>query len=130
MTDEEFVRAFESCELPNERFHHRDHVRLTFLYLRRGNCAEATAKLAAGIRRYANHLGASAKYHETLTVAWTRLVDKAMQETPELESFDEFVARHVALLDKNSIGLYYSPGRLAEAEARTRWVEPDLRPLW
>jgi hypothetical protein len=27
MTDEEFVRGFEGCTLPNSAFHHRDHVR-------------------------------------------------------------------------------------------------------
>ena len=29
MNDQEFIEAFYSGTLPNEQFHHRDHLRLT-----------------------------------------------------------------------------------------------------
>ena len=35
MTDSEFVDSFEDCTLPSTAFHHRDHVRLAWIYLRR-----------------------------------------------------------------------------------------------
>jgi hypothetical protein len=35
MTDEEFLRAFEACELSNGCFHHRDHIRLAWIYVHR-----------------------------------------------------------------------------------------------
>ena len=35
MTDQEFAAAIETCRLPNAQFHHRDHLRLAWIYLRR-----------------------------------------------------------------------------------------------
>jgi hypothetical protein len=35
MNDDEFLATFEACTLSNQEFHHADHVRLAFLYLRR-----------------------------------------------------------------------------------------------
>src|ERR1043165_6844264 len=35
MTDDDFVRAFESYELPPDSFRHKQHLRLAWLYLRR-----------------------------------------------------------------------------------------------
>jgi hypothetical protein len=43
LNDEEFVKAFESCTLPNAEFHHADHVRMAFLYLCRFPPLEAFA---------------------------------------------------------------------------------------
>ena len=34
MTDEEFLRALETCELPESAFNHAAHVRAGYLYLR------------------------------------------------------------------------------------------------
>jgi len=35
MTDDEFLQAFATATLANEQFHHRDHLRLTWLLLHR-----------------------------------------------------------------------------------------------
>src|SRR5215217_4529512 len=80
LDDAEFVRAVESGELPNARFGHRDHLRLAWLYLADsgpGRQAEARARMAATLRRFAARHGAAQRYHETLTVLWMRLVDAA-----------------------------------------------------
>src|ERR1700691_3174329 len=74
MTDEEFVRAFESCELSPDLFHHRDHIRLARVYVALDGAAKATERFRSSLRRFAAHIGKSEKYHETITVAWMRLV--------------------------------------------------------
>lgn len=127
--EQEFVRAFESCELTNEGFHHRDHIRLAWIYLRRHGEPEARRRIAAGIRKFASHHNKSEKYHETITLAWLRLVADAMGRVPQDAGFDELASLCPELLEKRTLERYYSSALLNSEAARTGWMEPDLRPL-
>ena len=129
LSDIEFARAFESCELPNECFHHRDHIRLAWIYLTRYDEPEARERLGQAIRRFASHHGKSDKYHETVTVAWLRLVARAMVRVPRGASFDELTVAAPELLDKRTLEGFYSAAVLASPEARASWLEPDLQAL-
>ena len=124
MTDAEFLSAFEDTTL--EPFHHRDHLRVTFLYLRQFGERETKERLAAAILRYAAARNASEKYHQTITLAWIRLVAAASKT---MQDFDAMLAAHPDLLDKNLLERYYSPELLKSPEARARWVEPDRADL-
>ena len=129
MNDEDFAQAFERCEISGESFHHKDHVRLAWIYLRRYGPDEAPAHISAVIRRFAAHHGASHKYHETITLAWMRFVALAMRNAPESASFEDLVGAFPKLLDKNSLGEFYSTAVLESEAARASWVEPDLQPF-
>lgn len=120
MTDAEFLRAFDDTTL--EPFHHRDHLRVTFLYLRQFGEAETRRRLGPAILRYAAARNGAEKYHETITLAWIYLVAAA---SAGAENFEGMIATHPRLLDKNLLDRYYSPEVLQSAEARERWVEPD-----
>jgi len=126
MTDRQFVEAFETCTLPKEQFHHRDHLRLAWIYLKSHGSAAARVRIVESIRRYAAHLGVSEKYHETITIAWMRIVEQAADDLP---SFEDVLAVMPELRDKDTLQTYYSPAVLQSEEARTRFVEPDLKPL-
>ena len=128
-SDEEFLRAFEDLSLPVELFHHREHLRVAWLYLKSSDASRAAERMTSGIQRFANHHGATQKYHHTLTLAWMRLVAAALVEAPEDYSFGQFLAMHPELRDKNLLGKYYSRQVLDGAAAREGWVEPDLQPL-
>ena len=129
MTDQEFVRAFESCELANEDFHHRDHIRLAWIYLRRYGEVEARRRIAATIRRFAAYHGNSDKYHETITAAWLRLVANAVSRAPGRTSFEELTKAAPELLDKRTLEKFYSSAVLTSGAARADWVLPDLQQL-
>jgi hypothetical protein len=101
MTDREFTEAFESCRLPNDQFHHRDHVRLAWIYVRSYGAADAAVRIAESIQRYAAYHGKSSKYDRELTVAWMRIVAEAVSRAPEA-SFEELLAAFPELLDKNT----------------------------
>lgn len=122
MTDAEFLRAFEDTTL--EPFHHRDHLRVTWLYLRQYGEAGTRARLGSAILRYAAARNGAAKYHETITQAWIHLVSQA-----NAPGFDAMLAEHPHLLDKNLLNRYYSPEVLQSPEARERCVDPDREPL-
>ena len=128
-SDEDFLRAFEDLSFPAELFHHREHVRVTWLYLKATDATRAAERMATGILRFANHHGATQKYHHTLTMAWVRLVAAALVETPEGYSFEQFLGANPELSDKNLLARYYSKELLQAAAAREGWVEPDLQPL-
>jgi hypothetical protein len=128
MTDDDFVRAFESCELPSESFRHTQHLRLAWIYLRRMPYGAAAAAMERGVRQYAAHHGAMQKYHHTLTLVWMRLV-AAASAAHSNEDFEGLLRVHPALLDKLTPQRFYSAARLESAAARADWVEPDLRPL-
>jgi hypothetical protein len=129
MSDDAFVSAFETCELPNEVFRHREHVRLTFIYLRRYGFAEARARISGAIRKYAAHNGAPRKYHETITFAWLRIVQEAATSVPEDASFEEMSAAFPYLLSKSTLQEYYSSELLGSEAARVSFLEPDRKPL-
>jgi hypothetical protein len=129
MTDNEFVQAFEACELSNESFHHQDHIRLAWIYVQRFGELEARRHMRDAIRRFAAYHGKTGKYHETITVAWVRLVARAKMRLPDKATFEELTTAAPELLEKRTIEEFYSAVALASDRARTSWVEPDRQPL-
>ncbi len=129
LSDDAFVDAFESCTLPKQSFHHRDHIRLAWLYLREGELPVAAARIERSIRGFAAHLGVSEKYHQTITFVWLRLVEAAMRQFPGGGTLEDFLRQHPELLDQNLPFQFYSRERLLSDGARSAWVEPDLKAL-
>jgi hypothetical protein len=125
--DAAFLTDFETLRLPADAFSHRQHVRLAWVLLRTDPAA-ALGRVERGIRRFAGHHGAPAKYHATITEAWMRLVAGALASSPAAadEPFDAWVHAAPELLDSGRLRLYFNEVRLASAEARAGWVEPDL----
>ena len=124
LTDEALVRGFERAALQPGEFHHAEHVRVAWLYLRRFEPAEALRRYVDGIRRLSQVLGAPEKYHETITWAYLLLIGQRMREG---ESWSDFAGRNPDLLDwKDSVlKRYYSPELLGSDAARERFFLPD-----
>jgi hypothetical protein len=125
MTDDQFARAFENCEITGENFHHQDHIRLAWIYLKRYGPEVAPARIAAAIRAFASHLGKPDKYHETVTIAWMRLI----QQAADCYTFQQVAAAFPRFLDKSYLNEFYSAETLQSATARESFVEPDKKPL-
>ena len=124
----DFEALLAEVMAPADRFGHRQHIHLTWLAVRRYGTAAAIALVNDGLQRTATYAGAPQKYHATVSRAWVELVGHHL-ESMEDGSFDSFVHRYPALLDKRLLSRHYRSSTLATAEARTRWVAPDLRPL-
>ena len=125
MNDSEFIRRFESAELDD--LSHRDHIRVAFAYARRGGVA-AAVEGARGIRRFAEARGALRKYHETMTVAWARVVGRLAVDSAPL-TFAELLEAHPELMRRDLLSAHYSEELLFSEQARASFVEPDLAPL-
>jgi hypothetical protein len=128
-TGRDLVRDFETCALPAEDFHHRDHIRVAWTYLRQMDYAAAEKRMSEAIRKFARFHGATAKYHHTITLVWMRLVAAALRDDQGIEDFDRFAGAHPELLDTAAPGMFYSADLLRSEAARSGWVEPDIRAL-
>jgi hypothetical protein len=108
-----------------ERFGHREHVKLTWLAVRRCGTAAAVDLISDGIQRTARYAGAPQKYNATVSRAWVELTAYHMAEVPT-ETFDDLLHRNPGLVDKRLLTRFYHSRTLASPAARRGWVEPDL----
>jgi hypothetical protein len=125
MTDDEFLAAFDTCTLPKSRWTHEAHVRIAWLCLNRMPFAAALAHVRHGIPKYNLSLGNTTGYHDTVTVAFVRIV--AAKRTPG-QSFADFKAANPDVFSKEKPILlnYYSKAVLDSAAARAEFVEADM----
>lgn len=129
LTDAGFLAAVESATYPGEDFRHRAHVRLAWLCLREHGFEAGLERVRGLIQRYAAALGATGKYHETLTRAWAELVQVGLDAVPDAVSFDAFLEARPELGSSRLLERHYRKETLDSAEARTGWVPPDMEPL-
>jgi hypothetical protein len=125
--DEDFIARFEDCTLPGTAFHHRDHVRLAWLFLRRAPLLTALTRFTEGLKRFAQANGQPGLYHETITWAYLFLVHQRMAIGPADESWDGFTARNPDLLTwrPSILATYYREETLASELARRVFLLPD-----
>src|SRR5436189_5174076 len=125
MNDRDFVAAIEACTIAGPDFHHTDHIRLAWIYLRERPLLEAIERFTTSLRRFAAHHGVPGLYHETITWAYLLLIHERMQDEP---TFDAFRAANEDLFTwkPSVLARYYLPETLASERARRVFVMPDL----
>lgn len=127
MTDEEFFVQFESATLPVECFHHADHVKMAFLYLRRFPVVDALRRFSASLARYAAAHDKPHLYNETITWAYLLIIRERLARAGPVQTWAEFAAANKDLLDwKDSVlKRYYREGTLTSDLAKKTFVLPD-----
>jgi len=127
----EVVAGFELCTTSKDGFPHSSHLVVAVWYLHQTDLFGATELMRNGLKRFLKHHEIDeAKYNETITSFWLRLVDQVLRELPQKRSIWQSTnAVLEALNDSLMVFEYYSRERLFSEEARTNWLEPDLRPL-
>jgi hypothetical protein len=133
LDDESFLRQFEAAVLPREEWHHREHIKVAYLYLLRYSLEEALGRMRTGIKTLNAAHGTpetpTRGYHETMTQVWLRLVHLVLREYGPARSANEFYEHHPELSQPKVLRLFYSRELITSAEARARFVAPDLAPL-
>ncbi|MCI0697421.1 hypothetical protein L0337_36115 [candidate division KSB1 bacterium] len=127
MKDEEFIKQFEACTLPTENFHHRDHVKLVWLYLQRYPALETLVRFSEGLKRFAAANGKHNLYHETITWAYVFLIHERLKRAGGKQRWEEFIAANPDLFDwqNNILKTYYRDETLRSELARKVFVFPD-----
>jgi hypothetical protein len=133
MTDEELLQQFEDCTLPFDQWVHRTHLKVAYLCLTRYPFERAVEKMRSGIRAYnAAHQvpdEPTRGYHETMTMAWLRIIHAMLRVNGPADSADEFVSGQPQLWEKKNLRFFYSPELMMSPQAKREFVEPDLAPL-
>ena len=127
MKDEELIERFENCTLPAESFHHPDHVKVVWLYLRCNSVLKTLGRFSEGLKRLAIANGKPNLYHETITWAYVLLINERIRRSGREQTWAEFVESNADLFDwKNSIlKSYYRDDTLRSEVARNIFVFPD-----
>ena len=131
---EALVKGFENQTLLGEHdWTHRDHLSTAAYYcITDPDCA--ADRMRAGIQALNKARGVETTptggYHETLTIAWTRIIAghlRSLDATmPNVEKVNSVIT---AFEDRKTTLRYYTRDRIMSLEARYGWVEPDLEPL-
>ena len=133
MDDATFLKRFEASQFRHDQWHHREHIKAAYLYLRRYPYKDALQRIRSGIHALnaAQQVPESRTrgYHETMTQAWLRLVHLILCQYGPEKSADLFYAEHPELSSKRALRFFYSPKRLMSASAKARFIKPDLAPL-
>ena len=126
MTDSELYEAFVSTALPADQFHHQQHVRVAWTFVRRHGMPAALGEFSAAIKRFAAAKGAHGLYHETITWAFLLIINERQTRQPAL-TWTEFVLANADLLSwqPSILEHYYSKKLLMSDEARHFFVMPD-----
>jgi len=129
LSDAEFLKAVEEATYPGEQFGHRGHLWLGWLCLRAHGFEGGVERMRTLLRHYATALGAAEKFHETVTRAWAERMHAALEATPELDTFQAFLAAHPELLNAGLLARHYRKETLDSPAAKAGWVPPDLEPF-
>ena len=126
MTDEELIHAFETDTLPENSFHHADHVRLAFAYLSRYPALQALDRFASALKRFAAAHGKPDLYNETVTHAYFFLIRERIARFVG-SGWEEFAGLNADLLMWRGgiLSRYYQEATLKSDLARTVFVFPD-----
>ena len=130
MKDNELIERFENCTLQGADFHHRDHVRIVWLYLQSNSVLETLGRFSAGLQRFAAANGKPNLYHETITWAYVFLIHGRMKGKGSKQSWPNFVAVNPDLFNwkDNILKSYYHERTLSSETARRTFVFPDKFP--
>ena len=133
LSDAELLVQFEGCTLPAEQWHHAEHIRIAYLYLRQHDFPAALDWMRAGLKALnaAQNVPESLDrgYHETLTRGWLQLVHVILAEYGPAADSLAFLEAHPELSQRKTLRLFYSRDRLRSWPAKAEFIEPDLAPL-
>jgi hypothetical protein len=101
MTDEELMTRFEAGTVEPGRFGHREHLRVTWLYLRRCGRPQAERRLLSGLRGLAMRAGKPDRFSARLTLAWIDRIDRARIGLGE-HSFEDLLRLHPELGERTA----------------------------
>jgi hypothetical protein len=131
----DLVERFVACTLPHGEWTHTAHLAVGVWHIAGFGTAEALSRLRDGIRRLNDSHGtpnsATRGYHETITRAYVQLLAQFLQRCPaDLPLAERFaLVRDSTLADKDVLLRFYSREKLMSADARARWMAPDIAPL-
>jgi hypothetical protein len=130
MTGDELIAQFEDGATDARSFHHADHVRLAFEYLRHYPVFEALERFSNALKRFAAAQGKPHLYHETITWAYLLLIRERVARAGRSQNWEEFAAQNQDLLiwKGGVLATLYRQETLDSDLARHTFILPDHCP--
>jgi hypothetical protein len=127
VAERQVVEQFERGIVPDGKFHHADHLRLAFAYLKCFPLLEVLEKFPSALKRFAEAHGKANLYHETITWAFLFLIRERMIRKDVAQPWPEFVSENQDLLiwKGGLIERLYQQETLASPVARSIFVLPN-----
>jgi hypothetical protein len=125
-SNKKLIHRFEADLVPEDSFHHADHVRLAFAYLSEYPVLRALERFCAALKSFAAARGKPDRYHETITHAYFFLIRERMARSSESD-WDEFSRVNSDLLvwKDGILSRYYHQATLQSDLARSLFLLPD-----
>jgi hypothetical protein len=125
--DEELLARFQDGSMPDGAFHHEQHVRVAWTFVRRYGMPDALGRFSAALRRFAEAKGKPGLYHETITWAYLLLIAERVARGTGDDSWDRFADANADLLTwkPSLLDRYYAPGTLQSELSRRTFLMPD-----
>jgi len=122
----ELIERFEQDPASEKPFHHADHVRLAFEYLRAFPVLEALSRFSAALKQFAAARGKIQVYNETITFAYFFLIRERMARNAGA-TWEEFAECNPDLFvwKDGTLSRYYREATLRSDFAHTVFVLPD-----
>ena len=130
LTDEEFEQQFSSCLLNPSVFSHEAHLRLAWIYIDKYGLEQAKTKIQKQLQDFVSHVGATDKYHKTLTIVATHAVNHFKNQSKSA-NFQDFILEFPRLKNdfKGMISSHYSFNVFNSPKAKLEFIKPDLIPF-
>lgn len=132
---DDLVTRFLAGTLPREEWTHTAHLAVGLWHVHAYGSDGAIERLRLGIRALNDRHGTpntdTSGYHETITVAYVRLIEQflatAIPSRPLADRLRELLSGPLA--ERAFLGRFWSQDVLMSPAARREWTPPNLRPL-
>ena len=132
---DQLASEFLSSSLPRDQWNHIAHLSVGAWHVYRFGVDEAVARLRVGIRALNDRHGTpnttTSGYHETITVAYARLIEEFLSSFEPSIPLEHRVSHLLSgpLSERSCLLRFWSRALLMSEAARAAWVAPDLEPL-
>lgn len=130
LTDIEFEKQFENCELNPSSFSHEAHLRLAWIHISKYGIEKAIQNVQLQLQDFVEFVGAKDKYNKTLTIAAIKAVFHFTVKS-ESDNFKDFIREFPRLKYnfKELMDFHYGIDIFSSERAKTEFIEPDLVPF-
>jgi len=130
LSDTEFENQFQTCSFDPKLFSHEAHLRLAWIHITKYGVDKAEANIQTQLQNFVTHVGATDKYHKTLTIVAVRAVNYFVKKS-KTKNFETFINQFPQLKTdfKSLINSHYSVDVFSSKKAKMEFVEPDVQPF-
>ena len=127
LSDADFKKQFENCELSPADFSHQAHLRLAWINIETYGIEKAAEEMQKQLINFVTFLGATDKYNKTVTLSAMKVVHHFRMKSKS-DNFRDFIEEFPRLDHnfKELLASHYSFDIINSAQAKIDYLEPDL----